>query len=98
MNYRELTMEEAKFLYNYEPKDFGITSKEEAMDIYKSLSLADYDSLGLTATRNSVVRFYGDLQNREISRTSKPADWMPSIQSVTAVIDECIYNPSYFRD
>lgn len=78
---------------DYRPADRHFTSNEEIAYIAKKLKLKGRSVESLNALRNNVVdaydRFAGD--DRQ-----KRRDYMPWMLSVTAVIDEYIFNPKRF--
>lgn len=81
----ELDEYQKRFLLGYAPKDLNMTSRREMKNINDALDLGHIDRFELTPLRNSVVLFY---------RKAKQAlgvDYFYSSLSVTAVIDEVIY-------
>lgn len=84
-----LTEDQRIFLRGYAPKSRHFTSQEEMQLIYAMLNIAEHLH-ELTALRNTVVQFYdeciGDGSDRDLTY-----EFMNSMMSVTAVIDNCIY-------
>ena len=92
--YAELSQNQTNFLREYTPKDRGFTSSLEMKKIISKFGLDE--GLGvedMRAIRNSVVRFYSNLQRGLlIGGTDEKLDnIMEAMQSVTAVIDHQMY-------
>ena len=68
------------FLAGYRPKDRSWTSQKEMDEITRVLRLNDRSREELTNLRNKVVSYYS-------GRMRQGREYMPSMQSVTAVID-----------
>ena len=69
------------FLSSYKPKDRSFTSNAEIKKITDVLGLDEMSASELTEARNNVVRYY----SRKMDDGN--FDFMPSLQSVTSVID-----------
>lgn len=74
------------FLKNYAPKDRFMTTSNESEKIISELSLINLSVLSLRAVRNAVVDYYSTLM-----KIDREKEYMPSLQSVTAVIDNLIW-------
>lgn len=74
------------FLKNYVPKDRFMTTSNESEKIISELSLINLSVLSLRAVRNAVVDYYSTLM-----KIDREKEYMPSLQSVTAVIDNLIW-------
>lgn len=87
----EFSNDEKLFLKGYAPKDRHFTSLEEISLVEKNLHLDKYTEPGsLRAVRNSVVMFYDGLMDAEEDR-NVIYEFMTSMMSVTAVIDNFCY-------
>lgn len=85
MTYLELTEDQKVFLKAYAPVDDFFTNHKEIKKVSEVLNLQDLEREQYSACRNSVVKFYSELE-------SNTADnYMTSMMSVTAVIDSYIY-------
>ena len=78
------------FLKEYSPEEKHITSLKEIRLIEDKLNIAKYSD-NLRALRNSVVQFYDELINEDPTNRNKVYDYMESMMSVTAVIDNYTY-------
>ena len=78
------------FLKEYSPEEKHITSCKEIRLIEDKLNIAKYSN-NLRALRNSVVQFYDELINKVSTNRNKVYDYMESMMSVTAVIDNYTY-------
>ena len=78
------------FLKEYSPKEKHITSLKEIRLIEDKLNIAKYSN-NLRALRNSVVQLYDDLMNEDPTNRNMVYDYMESMMSITAVIDNYIY-------
>lgn len=99
IKYAELNQNQIDFLREYTPKDKGFTSSLEMKKIISKFGLDEGIGVeNMRAIRNSVVRFYSNLQRGLlIGGTEERLDRnMEAMQSVTAVIDYQMYrvNPS----
>lgn len=72
--------EQKEFLKSYRPKNDMFTSNEECELIISKFNLPKLSLLEMSLCRNAVVKFYSNLMKDNY-------DFMPSLQSVTAVID-----------
>lgn len=81
-----LTDKQKDFLKVYKPLSKYITNFNECNQITDILSLKELNFQELMAIRNSVVLFY-----TELIKTDEK-ECMTSLMSVTAVIDNFIYN------
>lgn len=92
----EFKNEQIEFLTRYCPKDDFFTSSEEIEIIRNNLELLGKTIDELRAMRNSVVKFYTKLKDNELNIEGKHTDkfWKfhTAMMSVTAVIDNYIYN------
>ena len=70
------------FLSGYAPKNRGFTSNAEIKKISKALGLDGKSYKELNETRNNVVKYYSNLMKGD-----DRIKYMPSLQSVTSVID-----------
>ena len=86
----ELNPDMIIFLKEYSPKEKHITSLKEIRLIEDKLNIAKYSN-NLRALRNSVVQLYNELINEDPTNRNKVYDYMESMMSVTAVIDNYIY-------
>lgn len=94
VKYVQLTLTQRDFLYTYIPKDKGDTSTLEMKKIISIFGLDEGISVeDMRAIRNSVVRFYSHLhRGLLIGGTERRLDDnMEAMQSITAVIDNCMY-------
>lgn len=87
VNESKLTNEQIDFLKTYCPSDEHITSWNECNLITDKLALKGISTDELRSIRNSVVRLYSELR-----KTDSKIDYMLSMMSVTAVIDNHMYN------
>lgn len=85
INLVELQEIQKRFLLGYAPKDLNMTSRREMRKINDALDLEHIDRSELTPLRNSVILFY-----RKVKQ-ALGVDYFYSSLSVTAVIDEVIY-------
>lgn len=81
-----LTHNQQNFLKGYAPKDRFMTTSEECKKIIDELSLGSMSVSSFRATRNAVVDCYSTLM-----KIDRETEYMPSLQSVTAVIDNLIW-------
>jgi hypothetical protein len=81
-----LAHNQQNFLKNYAPKDRFMTTSHESEKIIGELSLNSLSVLSLRAVRNAVVDYYSTLM-----KIDREMEYMPSLQSVTAVIDNLIW-------
>ena len=92
----EFKAEQIEFLTRYCPKDDFFTSSEEIEIIRNNLELLGKTIDELRTIRNSVVKFYTKLKDNELNIEGKHTDkfWKfhTAMMSVTAVIDNYIYN------
>ena len=86
----ELNPDMIIFLKEYSPEEKHITSRKEIRLIEDKLNIAKYSN-NLRALRNSVVQFYDELVNEDPTNRNKVYDYMESMMSVTAVIDNYTY-------
>ena len=86
----DLNPDMVTFLKSYLPKEKHITSRKEIRLIEDKLNIAKYSD-NLRALRNSVVQFYDELINEDPTNRNKVYDYMESMMSVTAVIDNYTY-------
>lgn len=94
IQYAELSQNQIDFLREYAPKDRMFTSSLEMKRIISKFGLDEGISVeNMRAIRNSVVRFYSNLQRGLlIGGTEEKLDRnMKALQSVTAVIDYQMY-------
>ena len=102
IKYAELSQNQLDFLREYAPKDKSFTSSLEMKKIISKFGLDEgIDVEDMRAIRNSVVRFYFNLQRnlliggieneKELDRS------MEALQSVTAVIDHQMYIINSFK-
>lgn len=89
---------ENAFLESYRPADSMFTSRAEMTRVERRLKLADKSLEELREKRNEVVAFYRDrmatqrYEENGIMRYGEKFDqYMEAMQSVTAVIDNLIY-------
>ena len=87
----ELTPDMKAFLKGYSPKEKHFTSIEEIRLVEDNLNIANYRN-NLQALRNSVVEFYDELIDENPNDRNMTYTYMESMMSVTAVIDNYIYN------
>ena len=90
----ELNPDMIIFLKEYSPEEKHITSLKEIRLIEDKLNIAKYMkeySNNLRALRNSVVQLYNELINEDPTNRNKVYDYMESMMSVTAVIDNYAY-------
>ena len=87
----ELTSDMKTFLKGYSPKEKHFTSIEEIRLVEDNLNIANYKN-NLQALRNSVVEFYDELIDENPNNRNMTYAYMESMMSVTAVIDNYIYN------
>ena len=86
----ELNPDMIIFLKEYSPEEKHITSLKEIRLIEDKLNIAKYSN-DLRALRNSVVQFYNELMNEDPTNRNMAYDYMESMMSVTAVIDNYAY-------
>ena len=86
----ELTRDMKTFLKGYSPKEKHFTSIEEIRLVDDNLNIANYRN-NLQALRNSVVEFYDGLIDENPNDRNMTYNYMESMMSVTAVIDNYIY-------
>ena len=86
----ELTSDMKNFLKGYSPKEKHFTSIEEIRLVEDNLNIANYRN-NLQALRNSVVQFYDELIDENPNDRNMTYDYMESMMSVTAIIDNYIY-------
>ena len=86
----ELTSDMKTFLKGYSPKEKHFTSIEEITLVEDNLNIANYRN-NLQALRNSVVQFYDELIDENPNNRNMVYDYMESMMSVTAIIDNYIY-------
>ena len=86
----ELTTDMKTFLKGYSPKEKHFTSIEEIRLVEDNLNIANYRN-NLQALRNSVVEFYDELIDENPNDRNMTYNYMESMMSVTAVIDNYIY-------
>ena len=86
----DLNPDMVTFLKSYSPKEKHITSFKEIRLIEDKLNISKYSD-NLRALRNSVVQFYDDLINEDPTNRNIAYDYMESMMSVTAVIDNYAY-------
>lgn len=94
IKYAELRQNQLDFLKKYAPKDKDFTSSLEMKKIISKFGLdKGLDIEDMRAIRNSVVRFYSNLQRGLlIGGTEEKLDRnMEALQSVTSVIDHQMY-------
>lgn len=72
--------EQKEFLKSYRPKNDMFTSNEECELIISKFNLPKLSLLEMSLCRNAVVKFYSNLMKDNY-------DFIPSLQSVTSVID-----------
>lgn len=96
LQYVTFTPVEIEFLNNYQPADEHMTSMDEIEMIRKTFNLDDHDRNELMIIRNSVVKFYVELMDKEImydsfgeyaGRSDKYWKYNTAMMSVTAAID-----------
>lgn len=99
VQYVTFTPAEIEFLNNYQPEDEHMTSMDEIEMISNVFNLDARDRNERMIIRNSVVKFYVELMDKEImydsfgeyaGRTDKYWKYNTAMMSVTAAID-------YFR-
>ena len=86
----ELTSDMKTFLKGYSPKEKHFTSIEEIRLVEDNINIANYRN-NLQALRNSVVQFYDELIDENPNDRNMTYDYMESMMSVTAIIDNYIY-------
>ena len=86
----ELNSDMINFLKEYSPEEKHITSLKEIRLIEDKLNIDNYRN-NLRALRNSVVQLYDELINKDPTNRNKVYDYMESMMSVTAVIDNYAY-------
>ena len=86
----ELNSDMITFLKEYSPEEKHITSLKEIRLIEDKLNIDNYRN-NLRALRNSVVQLYDELINTDPTNRNKVYDYMESMMSVTAVIDNYAY-------
>lgn len=86
----ELNPDMIIFLKKYSPEEKHITSLKEIRLIEDKLNIAKYSN-NLRALRNSVVQFYNELINEDPTNRNMAYDYMESMMSVAAVIDNYAY-------
>ena len=82
----ELTTDMKTFLKGYSPKEKHFTSIEEIRLVEDNLNIANYRN-SIQALRNSVVEFYDELIDENPNDRNMTYNYMESMMSVTAVID-----------
>ena len=87
----ELTTDMKTFLKGYSPKEKHFTSIEEIRLVEDNLNIDNYRN-NIQALRNSVVQFYDELIDENPNDRNMTYAYMESMMSVTAVIDNYIYN------
>ena len=87
----ELTSDMKNFLKGYSPKEEHFTSINEIRLVEDNLNIDNYKD-NLRALRNSVVEFYDELIDENPNDRNMTYAYMESMMSVTAVIDNYIYN------
>lgn len=91
----EFRNEQIEFLTGYCPEDDFFTSNKEIEIVANNLELSEKTTDELRAIRNSVVKFYTELEDNEFNiegkRTDKFWKFHTAMMSVTAVIDNYIY-------
>ena len=91
----EFRNEQIKFLTDYCPEDDFFTSNKEIELVANNLDLSEKTTVELRAIRNSIVKFYSELEDNELNIKGKRTDnfWKfhTAMMSVTAVIDNYIY-------
>lgn len=85
-----LTSDMRIFLRGYSPKEKHFTSIEEIRLIEDKLNIESYRDR-LRVLRNAVIQFYNDLIDEHPNDKSMVYDYMESMMSVTAVIDNYAY-------
>lgn len=85
-----LTSDMRIFLRGYSPKEKHFTSIEEIRLIEDKLNIESYRDR-LRVLRNAVIQFYNDLIDEHPNDKSMVYDYMESMMSVTAVIDNYMY-------
>lgn len=85
-----LTSDMRIFLRGYSPKEKHFTSIEEIRLIEDKLNIESFRSR-LRVLRNAVIQFYNDLMDENPNDKSMVYDYMESMMSVTAVIDNYAY-------
>ena len=86
----DLNPDMVSFLKEYSPKEKHITSLKEIRLIEDKLNIDNYRN-NLRALRNSVVQFYDELIDENPNNRNMVYDYMESMMSVTAIIDNYIY-------
>ena len=86
----DLNTDMVTFLKSYLTKEKHITSLKEIRLIEDKLTIAKYSN-NLRALRNSVVQLYDELIHKDPTNRNKVYDYMESMMSVTAVIDNYTY-------
>ena len=86
----ELNPDMVTFLKSYSPEEKHITSLKEIRLIEDKLNISKYSD-NLRALRNSVVQFYDELIHEDPTNRNIAYDYMESMMSVTAVIDNYAY-------
>lgn len=86
----DLNPDMVTFLKSYSPEEKHITSLKEIRLIEDKLNIDNYRD-NLQALRNSVVQFYDELIDEDPTNRNKVYDYMESMMSVTAVIDNYAY-------
>lgn len=98
----EFKNEQIDFLTNYCPKDDFFTSNNEIELICDNLEFLGKTIDEFRAIRNSVVKFYTELKDNELNiekkRTDKYWKFHNAMMSVTAVIDNYMYNYNMTRN
>lgn len=85
-----LTSDMRIFLRGYSPKEKHFTSVEEIRLIEDKLNIESFRDR-LRVLRNAVIQFYNDLMDENPNDKSMVYDYMESMMSVTAVIDNYAY-------
>ena len=85
-----LTSDMRIFLKGYSPKERHFTSLEEIRLVEDKLNIESYKDR-LIVLRNAVVQFYNDLIEEHTNDKSMIYEYMESMMSVTAVIDNYKY-------
>ena len=86
----ELNTDMIIFLKEYSPEEKHITSLKEIRLIEDKLNIAKYSN-NLRALRNSVVQLYDELINEDPTNRNIAYNYIESMMSVTAVIDNYAY-------
>lgn len=99
LTFKVINNMERRFLRQYKPEDDMITTEEEMELISLVFGLKGLTTEELRATRNAVVNCYSYLiKDDKQNGGGKRYDYMDAMQSVTAVIDNVMYNPNSMED